>query len=154
MDEGSRVHFVIKNFGFKTGGDFKGLKGTIKFDPGNLPGCSFNATVDASTIDTDNGTRDRHLKKDEYFDVAKHPVIGMVSTKIEATGKPGIYMFTGNLTIKGITKPVKFSFNASNNNNGYLFTGEFGINRRDFNIGGSSISMADNLKVSLSIFAK
>lgn len=153
-DEGSKVHFIIKNFGIKTGGDLTGLKGTIKFDPKNILIWAFDVTLDASTIDTDNGSRDGHLRKAEYFDVAKYPIIHMVSTKIQATDKPGIYLLNANLTIKGITKPVSFTFKVNNINKGYLFTGEFPMNRRDFNVGSSSISLADNLKVALSIFAK
>jgi polyisoprenoid-binding protein YceI len=153
-DEGSKVHFVIKNFGIKTGGDFTGLKGTIKFDPNNLSVWAFDVTVEASTINTDNNSRDGHLKKAEYFDVVKYSTIHIISTKIQTTDKPGIYLLNANLTIKGITKPVKFTFKANSLNGGYLFTGNFDMNRRDFNVGGDSISMSDDLKVSLSVFAK
>jgi polyisoprenoid-binding protein YceI len=153
-DEGSKVHFVIKNFGIKTGGDFKGLKGTLKFDANNLSVWAFDVTIDASSIDTDNGSRDGHLRKSDYFDVKTFPVIRLVSTKIQSTDKPGIYSFSGDLTIKGTTKPVKFNFKVLKRDDGYVFTGEFPLNRRDFKVGDESISLADNLKVSLSIFAK
>ena len=153
-NEGSMVHFVIKNFGIKTGGDLSGLKGIIKFDPKNLSVWAFDITVDASTIDTDNSSRDGHLKKAEYFDVARYPTIHLLSTKISATDKPGIYLLNANLTIKGVTKPLKFTFKVNSSKDGYMFAGEFPMNRRDFNIGGSSVSMADNLKVMLSVFAK
>lgn len=153
-DEGSKVHFVIKNFGIKTGGDFSGLKGTMKFDLKNLSAWAFDVTVESSTIDTDNGSRDGHLKKSEYFDVAKYPVIRIVSTKFTPGDKPGWYVFSGNLTIKDITKPIQFPFKVNSSKDGYIFAGEFDMNRRDFNVGSSSVSMADNLKVSLSIFAK
>jgi polyisoprenoid-binding protein YceI len=153
-DEGSKVHFVIKNFGIKTGGDFTGLKGSIKFDPNNPAAWAFDVTVDAASINTDNNSRDGHLKKSEYFDVTKHPTIHMVSTKIQGTDKAGVYLLNANLTIKGITKPIKFPFKVNSKNGGYLFTGDFDMNRRDFDVGGDSISMADNLKVSLSVFAK
>lgn len=153
-DEGSTVHFVIKNFGIKTGGDLTGLKGTIKFDPKNVSVWAFDVTVEASTINTDNNSRDKHLRKAEYFDVEKYPVIHIVSNKIQATDKPGIYLLNANLTIKDVTKSVSFNFKVNNLNKGYLFTGEFPINRRDFKVGGNSVSLADNLNVSLSIFAK
>lgn len=153
-DEGSKVHFVIKNFGIKTGGDFTGLKGTVKFDPNNLSLWAFDVTVESSTIDTDNSSRDGHLKKSEYFNVAKYPTIHMVSTKIQPGDKPGFYVFNGNLTIKDVTKPIKFTFKVNSSNGGYIFAGDFDMNRRDFNVGGDSVSMADTLKVSLSVFAK
>jgi polyisoprenoid-binding protein YceI len=150
-DAGSKVHFVIKNFGFKTGGDFTGLKGTIVFNPKALNTSRFNVTVDSKTIDTDNGTRDSHLRKSEYFDVEKYPLISFVSTKITESTTAGRYYVFGNLTIKGITKAVEFGFSATPSANGYLFTGEFEMNRRDFGVGGSSFSMSDNLTVSLTV---
>lgn len=154
VDADSKVHFVIKNFGIKTGGDFKGLKGNIQFYPAN-PGASvFDVTVDAGTIDTDNESRDDHLKKAEFFDVANHKTIQFKSTKVALSTTAGRFYVFGNLTIKGVTKPVEFGFSATPKNGGYVFAGEFKINRRDFGVGESSISMSDNLTVSLSVFAK
>ena len=66
-DEGSKVHFNIKNFGIKTGGDLSGLKGEILFFTTDMSACHFNVTVDAATIDTDNGSRDKHLKSADFF---------------------------------------------------------------------------------------
>ena len=153
-DAGSKVHFVIKNFAINTGGDFTGLKGSIKFNAGDVATSVFNVTVEAASVDTDNGKRDGHLKKPEYFDVAKYPTIHIVSSKITKTATEGTYLFAGNLTIKGVTKPVQFQFTVKKSNEGYLFAGEFEINRRDFNVGGGTFSLADNAKISLSVFAK
>ena len=150
----SKVHFVIKNFGIKTGGDFTGLKGTIKFDTAKLSTSFFDVTVDASTIDTDNSSRDGHLKKAEYFDVAVFKTLHFKSTKITKSSVTGRFFMYGNLTIKGKTKPIEFGFGAAPKQGGYVFDGEFTINRRDFGVGGSSISLSDNLTVSLSVFAK
>lgn len=154
VDEGSKVHFVIKNFGIRTGGDFSGLKGSIRFNLVDISVWSFDVTVDAATVDTDNNSRDGHLRKPEYFDAEKFPVIRMVSTRVQPTANAGTYLFTGTLSIKGITKSVQFPFRVNKWGDGYLFTGEFGINRRDFGVGGSSVSLSDNLKISLSILAK
>ncbi len=154
VDESSKVHFVIKNFGIKTGGDFSGLKGTIKFDPEKLSSSAFDVTVDANTIDTDNESRDGHLRKAEYFDVATYKTIHFKSTKITPSNIAGRFYVFGELTIKGVTKPVQFGFGATAKDGGYVFDGEFTINRRDFGVGGSSVSMSDNLTVSLSVVAK
>lgn len=154
-DNGSKVHFVIKNFGIRTGGDFSGLKGNIKFDAKTPWGSSFDVTVNASTIDTDNDTRDGHLRKEDYFDVKKYPVIRLVSTKIQGTTKAGRFQFTGNLTIKKTTKQITFQFTAEEKDGGYLFSSDnITINRRDYEVGGSSISLADELKLSISVLAK
>lgn len=93
-------------------------------------------------------------KKEAYFDVTKSPTKHLISTKIENADKPGTYLFTGNLTIKGITKPIKFSFTENKNKDGLLFAGDFDIDCRNFNAGGNSFSLADKVKVSLTVFAK
>lgn len=154
VDAESKVHFVIKNFAIRTGGDFSGLKGTLKFDPENLAASSFDVTVEANTVDTDNSSRDKSLRSAEYFDVERFATIRFTSTKVMLSSVAGRFYVFGNLTIKGVTKPVEFGFSATPKNGGYFFEGDFKINRRDFGVGGSSISMSDNLNVSLEVFAK
>lgn len=154
QSDGSKIHFVIKNMGINTGGDLSNLKGTIKIDPLKPSASSVDVTVDVSTIDTDNDRRDNHLRNADYFEAAKYPVIRIVSTKIAATNTPGSFIFTGNLTIKDVTKPITFPFTAASSEAGYLFNGEFEINRLDFGVGKSSATMNDNVKVELKVFAK
>ena len=153
-DAGSKVHFSIKNFGVATGGDFTGLSGSIKFDPNNLTTADFNVSVESKTVDTDMEARDKDLRKSNYFDVEKYPTLTFKSTKVTKTNKADyLYMF-GNITIKGVTKEVKFPFKATAKDGGYLFEGSFKLNRRDFGVGGNSISLSDELTVTLSVFAK
>ena len=156
IDKGSKVHFVIKNFGINTGGDFSALKGEIHFLPDSPESCRFDVTVASSTVDTDNGMRDKNLDSDEYFDAAKFPVIQLVSTRIAKTNKTddGFYYFTGNLTIKGVTKTISFPFQAKKINDDYLFTGNFEIDRTVFNVGEKNIVLSNYVAVSLSILAK
>jgi len=154
VNEGSKVHFVIKNLGFKTGGDFTGLKGTIRFDPAQYATSSFDVTVNAATVDTDNNTRDGHLRGEEYFDAEKFPLIRFQSTKVMQSTKAGRFYLYGNLTIKGVTKPVEFGFSATPKEGGFVFDGSFQINRRDFGVGSSSVTLADKLTVTLNVLAK
>jgi polyisoprenoid-binding protein YceI len=153
-DNGSKVHFVINNFGIATGGDFSGLSGSIKFDPANLAASEFDVSVDAKTVDTDIEARDNDLRKAAYFDVANYPKITLKSTKVTKTNRDGYYYMYGNLTIKGVTKEIKFPFTATAKDGGFLFAGSFKLNRRDFGVGRSSLSLADDLTVSLSVLAK
>jgi len=153
-DAGSKVRFVIKNFGINTGGTFEGLAGSILFDPANLTSASFNVSVEAKTVNTDMEGRDNHLRKAEYFDVEKYPKISFRSTRITTTNKEGyLYMF-GVITIKNVSKEVSFPFKQTSKDDGVLFEGEFKLNRLDFGVGGKSFSMADELNVELSVFAK
>ena len=154
VDAGSKVRFVIKNFGINTGGTFEGLAGSIIFDPANLAGASFSVSVDAKSVDTDLEARDNHLRKEEYFDVEKYPKITFRSTKITTTNKEGYLFMFGVITIKNISKEISFPFKQTSKDGGILFEGEFKLNRLDFGVGGKSFSMSDELNVELSIFAK
>ena len=153
-DDGSKLHFVIKNLGINTGGDITGLKGKIIFDAKNVSKCFFDVTAAVKTIDTDNGKRDEHLRKEEYFDAATFPVIHLVSTKVEPGADLKHFIFKGNLTIKNITKPISFPFTAEGKNGGALFVGFFEISRIDFGVGKESFSLSNKIKVTLNAFAK
>ncbi len=154
IDDGSKVKFVIKNFGINTDAVFHGLKGEIKFDKNNLSAAEFNVSVDAKTINTDIEARDNHIRKEEYLDVEKFPLITFIATKISKTNTEGWLYIFGKVTIKGTTKEVKFPFKATEINDGILFEGEFSVDRRDFKVGGKSISLSNNLIVVLSVFAR
>jgi len=153
-DSGSSVKFKIKNLGVTITGSFSGLAGQIQFDPANLASSNFEATIDVSTINTGIDMRDEHLRKEEYFDAKNYPKIKFVSTKVTPSNRSETLYIYGNLTIKNITKEISFPFKSTAQDGGYLFSGEFKINRRDFKVGGSSITMGDNLTVLLSVFAK
>ncbi|MES1218704.1 MAG: YceI family protein [Bacteroidota bacterium] len=154
VDNGSKVKFSIKNFGINTGGTFEGLEGTINFNPDDPSTANFDVNVDAKTVNTDVESRDNHLRKEEYFDVEKFPKINFKSTKVTKTNsKEYLYMF-GNITIKGVSKEIKFPFKVTPKDDGFLFEGNFKLNRRDFGVGGNSLALSDDLTVTLSVFAK
>lgn len=153
VDEEGAVRFKIKNLGFNTTGAFSGLQGTIQFDPAHLANASFDVSVDANTVNTGVDLRDNHLRKEEYFDVKNHPRIQFVSTKVTPSNKSGTFFITGKLTLKGVTKEISFPFTATANTEGYLFSGEFKINRKDFKISAGS-TISDNLTVMLNVTAK
>jgi polyisoprenoid-binding protein YceI len=153
-DDGSTIEFTIRNLGFNVTGSFKGLKGRASFDPGNPAAGAVTASVEAATISTGNNSRNSHLKKEEYFDVARFPLINFVSTKIARGEKAGELLMTGNLTIKGTTRVVSFPFTFIVKGEDIVFSGEFRLNRRDFGVGGNSLVLSDNLVVSLSALAR
>ncbi|WP_338790164.1 YceI family protein [Bernardetia sp. MNP-M8] len=149
----SSITFKIKNAGIGVDGSFKGFQGTVDFNPDNLEASKFDVSVDAKTIDTDNGTRDNHLREEEYFGVEKHPKISMKSTKVEKISD-GKYKATFNLTLKGTTKAVSFPFSYSKTSTGYKLNGSFEIDRRDFKVGGSSWILSDDVKVFIDLEVK
>jgi polyisoprenoid-binding protein YceI len=150
-DQGSILKFTIKNFGFDVGGSFTGFKGNINFDPQNLSTASFDVSIDAATVNTDNNLRDQHLKGEDYFDIKNYPLIRLLAGKVVAA-KNG-YTLMGVLTIKGKSKEITFPFTTSPSADGLVFKGSFKINRKDFGVGGTS-TIANELEVNLNVLAK
>jgi polyisoprenoid-binding protein YceI len=125
-------------------GKFKGFAGTLKFDPDNVANSSLSASVDATTLDTDNNLRNKHLKeKSEFFNVAKYPTVKMKTTKIEKDGSNFVGYF--DLTIKETTKSVKIPFTFKQEGDKASFQGSAIINRRDWSVGGGTWGMSDNV---------
>ena len=153
VERGSAVKFEINNLGFKVDGSFKDILGAIQFDEGNLAGSSFNVTVNSNTVNTNNSTRDKHLRGEDYFDVSAYPLIRIVSTRIAKSTTEGYFVFFGKLTIKGIDQDIVFPFKAVAEDGAFRFTGEFKIKRRDFNIGGTN-SISNELKVVLDVLTE
>lgn len=92
-------------------GEFHGVTGTVVVDDANLGNSSVNVTIDATTVDTREPDRDKHLKSDAFFDVAKYPTITFKSTKVEKNAD-GSLRITGDLTIRGATKSVVLTASA------------------------------------------
>jgi polyisoprenoid-binding protein YceI len=142
----SAITFKIKNAGLTVDGSFSGLEADIKFNPLKPEEANIRASVDAKSIETGNDMRNGHLRKAEYFNVEKFPKITLQSVKIEKTG-PITYNGTFNLTMKGVTKTVLIPFTFMKIPEKTELKGTFTLNRRDFGVGGSSMTMADNVTV-------
>lgn len=153
VDGEGAVKFVIANLGFDVDGSLKGLKGTISFDEKNLSEANFDITVNASTINTGNSTRDKHLRGKDYFDATAFPQIKITSTRIAKSVTEGYFVLFAKLTIKGVTKEISFPFKAVAENGGLRFTGSFKIKRRDFGVGGRS-TVSNDVDIKLNVFAK
>lgn len=102
----SSVKFSIRHFVAKTTGNFSEFGGTLIVDRDDLSKSSVKASIQLPSVDTNSDKRDKHLQEDDYFDTAKHPVMNFQSTKWETTKDKDEFKVTGNLTIRGITKPV------------------------------------------------
>ena len=92
-------------------GEFHGVRGTVVVDDENLADSSVSVTIDATTVDTREPDRDKHLKSVAFFDVAKYPTIAFKSTSIEKNSD-GSLKITGALTIRGVTRTVVLNSTA------------------------------------------
>jgi polyisoprenoid-binding protein YceI len=153
-DANSVISFTIRNFGLNVKGTFKGIQGTIVMDPSNPASGQMDVSISASSINTGTAARDRHLRSDDYFDVAKHPRISITSTKISPGKDPGTYILNGKLTIRETTRSIEIPFTMKQSDGGLLFEGKFGLDRRDYKVGGNSISLSDDVTVYLKVFCK
>lgn len=153
VDKGSTIAFKIKNLGFDVNGSFSGIKGVIAFNMYNATNNSFDVTVDAATVNTDNNLRDEHLRGESYFDIKNYPTIHFVSGKITASGKPGSFVAFGKLTIKNRSQDISIPFTATPAGDDIAFKGSFKMNRKDFNVGGTS-TIGNEVELSLNVLAK
>lgn len=94
-------HMIVSN----VKGEFDGPAGTVTFDPNDPSTLRVEATIDARTINTRNADRDKDLRSDLFFDVAKYPRLSFKSRSTTVVA-PGKLKVAGDLTIHGITKPV------------------------------------------------
>src|ERR1043165_5011825 len=148
-DQASKVSFTIKNFGTDVHGTLGGLQATMHFDPQNLKGSSFEASVKVNTINTGVGKRDRDLMHPKYFDEANHHEITFKSDTIMVSGKA--FKTIGILTIKGksIRREIPFTFEEKGNSG--IFKSEFSFERLDYNVGGEGPIMGKEVNVLLEI---
>lgn len=102
----SRLGFVARHaMVTKVRGSFNEFSGSGWFDAENPSASHLALTIDAASIDTRNADRDAHLRSNDFFDMERHPQITFASTAVEAVGGD-TYRVTGDLTIKGVTRPV------------------------------------------------
>lgn len=148
----SSVKFKIKNTGFNIEGAFSGLTAKIIFDGSKRYGNSIDATIESKSVNTDNETRDGHLKKADYFDVVAFPAITM---KASLFGKEKDGRFRGyfKLTLKGKTKDVLIPFTFKERDQSAILKGTFTINRLDFGVGESSMILSDNAIIAIEVNA-
>lgn len=102
----SSVGFTVRHMMVsKVRGRFTDYDADIAIDE-ELARSSVSATVQLASIDTSDATRDEHLRSAEFFDVENHPTMTFVSTGLSGSGSD--YELAGELTIRGVTKPVIF----------------------------------------------
>jgi polyisoprenoid-binding protein YceI len=149
----SRVVSGSTNFSVKfvlgtCDGTFDAPKGTAVFDENNPGKSSFNLTIDASSFQTGNKTRDKDMKSEKYFHVAKFPEIRFKSSKIEKSGNN--YRASGTLIIRDVSKNVTLPFDAKKNKDGgYTLSSQFEVNRLDYQIGEKDWKLKDIVTVKI-----
>ena len=160
----SDVSFSVRHMMVsKVRGRFGRFEGDIVTAPDPLDS-SVTASIDLSSIDTNNPQRDDHIRSSDFFEVDAHPTMTYRSTALRPDGD-GAYVVEGELTLRGVTRPVELNleFNGfgpdpfGGTRAGFSATTE--INRRDFGIDismpldGGGVVIGDKVTVNLEIEA-
>jgi len=134
------VNFKISHLGYSwLWGTFKDFDGSFSFDVAKPEQSKVNVTLKTASVDTNHAERDKHLRSDDFLNVAKHPTATFESTSVKSTGE-GTADITGNLTLNGVTKPVviaaKFIGEGDDPWGGYRagFEGSTTLTLKDFDI--------------------
>jgi polyisoprenoid-binding protein YceI len=135
----SRLGFVARHAVVtKVRGQFAEWTGTAHVDTANPAASTVNLTIKAASVSTGNADRDGHLTSPDFFDVENFPELTFVSTDVSRDGTA--WTITGDLTIKGVTKPVTIEFEENGSakdpfgNIRVGFEGSVTVNRKDWGL--------------------
>ncbi len=159
----SSITFSIRHIFSNVTGRFTKMSGTIDYDPGMIDKFRINVTIETGSVNTDNERRDNHLRSGDFFMADSFPSITFTSTKAYKN-EQGMFV-EGNLTIRGVTKPIVVPFEVLG------FSGEpgkavagfqaaFKISRKDFNIlwnrelDSGGLLLGDEVKIDVNLEAK
>jgi len=142
----SSTQFSVRHLVISTvRGQFGKTTGTLRLDEKDLSKSAVEATIDVSSIDTRVADRDTHLKSPDFFDAAKYPTMTFKSTKVAKAGA-GKLKVTGDLTLKGNTKPVVLdvsytpaAITGMHGESRRGFSATTKINRKDFGLNWSKV---------------
>ena len=161
----SEVSFVVRHMMVsKVRGRFDKFEGAIETAPDPLQS-TVTATVDLSSVNTGNETRDNHIRSEDFFHIEKHPTMTFRSTGIRAEGEN--FLLDGDLTLRGVSRPVTFFLEVNGlgpdpyggTRSGFSATTE--INRNDWNVSyngpipgaSSGMVLSDRVTINLEIEA-
>jgi polyisoprenoid-binding protein YceI len=148
------VLFSWNHFGYSNPTADIGLgEGTVVFDEQNPADSSVQVTLPMTRLDTHVTALDEHLKKADFFDAAKYPVITFKSTRVEPLGGHK-FKVTGNLSVHGVTRPVvldatlnKVGPHAMSKTQGIGFDATTMLKRSDFGVGAYVPNVSDEVHV-------
>ncbi|MDH2566079.1 YceI family protein [Acinetobacter baumannii] len=148
--------FSWNHFGFSTpSANFSDIQGVIKVDNAKPANSSVNVTIPLSSVNTNVPALDKEFQEEAWFNAAKYPNITFKSTKVETKDKKH-FKITGDLTVKGITKPVVLDAVLNKQGEhpmakvpaiGFNVTTSF--NRSDFGLGNYVPNVGDKITVNI-----
>ncbi|MFJ2683646.1 YceI family protein [Pseudomonas sp. NPDC087342] len=130
----SQISFTYSQFGSRVYGTFSQFEGNLDFDTQNPSAAHAALSIQLASIDAGSSDANTELQKPAWFDTATYPLGVFKSTSVKALGD-NRYLFTGDLTLKTITRSVEVQVQLKAESGIGVFVGEFALNRSDFKIG-------------------
>src|SRR5579875_2254698 len=150
----SRIGFVARHAMItKVRGSFDEFEGSGYFDAENPANSRLQLTIKAASIDTRNAQRDEHLRSNDFLAMDEYPEITFASTSVERLDDTH-FRVTGDLTVRGVTKPVTVDFEFTGSavdpfgNTRIGFEGSTTINRKDWGVNWNAALEAGGVLVS------
>ncbi|MEE7596149.1 YceI family protein [Acinetobacter baumannii] len=148
--------FSWNHFGFSTpSANFSDIQGVIKVDNAKPANSSVNVTIPLSSVNTNVPALDKEFQEEAWFNAAKYPNITFKSTKVETKDKKH-FKITGDLTVKGITKPVVLDAVLNKQGEHPMakvpaigFNATTSFNRSDFGLGNYVPNVGDKITVNI-----
>lgn len=140
-----KTPYEVKFSGGKIHGIFETLRANIQFDKTNPEQSKISASIDAESLATGFFLKNSHARA--AIDADTYPTITFVSTSVTKSGSA--FQATGNLKLKGVTKPVTIHFTFDEKGNEGVFKGSFKIAPKEFTITRSGTP--DELTISLTV---
>lgn len=136
----SSVSFVARHaMVTKVRGTFNDFAGTGYLDADDPTKSHLEVVIQAASLDTRNADRDAHLRTNDFFDMENHPEIRFVSTAVQPVDDTN-YRVTGDLTVRGVTKPITIAFEYTGSavdpfgNARIGLEGKVTVNRKDWGL--------------------
>lgn len=135
IDPTSTLTFTGKQAGDAFTGNFTKFTPVVEFDPAKPEAASITVTVDMGSATIDDNDKQESLPTEDWFDVVKFPTATFTSTRVTAVGDNKNFLAEGNLTLRGISKPVQLKFSFVEDNGRATVDGGVELKRNDFGVG-------------------
>ncbi len=136
-------------------GTFKKLEGTLSVNSADIAKSKIEVTIDVASISTDAEKLTAHLKSPDFFDAKRYPQAKFVSKSITAEkDSKDKFTITGDLTMHGKTHAVTFPATTATAGGTTTVSGEFEINRHDWDISFGKGNVNDAVKLALTVKLK
>jgi polyisoprenoid-binding protein YceI len=155
LPEDSSIKFYVKA-SVALAGSFEKWHATLTFTPPDVSIGVVDMKIQADSVNTGSGIKDRKLKGKDFFNVKQDPLITFLSKKIVQTG-PETFDVQGDFTIRGVTKPDRLMLRVSGNGAGSgEIKGTMAFDRKDYgmNSGIPFIKIADRVEVTVDLTMK